>query len=371
MSTTRHAQPGSELAPERGLSSPKISGINIGLNIVIKVAQAHDEPARRAMIWCVNYANNVARCTADALSHKLGLTKGQIRSALTDPESEDLDLFVDRVQRLRAEFEATITDLVRTEVNAEVSAAMKYALAKTKLVEIIGKTRMGKSECARVCGCATSTAASGSSAPRMIPSADSFLNSPPSSGIGVSSAKKTGLFRAQTKGCFGPHGITALVCDEAHRSGLPTSVPSPSGSSFSAPFTPTDAAARSSTSPPRSTRPASTSRSRRRAAGRPASTRAASPASTWRTPCPRGSRRRRPPLRSRGHRRRHPPARPAGPFHRGLLRRDGRDHRLRRERYGGVTIDAITKAQQKQARNTRLEMEARRLATGRGLRAVA
>ena len=68
MSSTRTAPPGSDLSPERGLSSPKIAGINIGLNLVIKVARAHDEPTRRALIWLVNYAHNVHRSTADALA---------------------------------------------------------------------------------------------------------------------------------------------------------------------------------------------------------------------------------------------------------------------------------------------------------------
>lgn len=216
MSNTRHATAGSEFAPERGLSNPRLAGINIGLHIVARVGRAHAEPMRRAMIWLVNYAQ-IHRSTADSLSDRLGISRADIRSALTDPEFEDTERFVAAVRDLRAEFEATIPHLVETEVHTQVDAAMGYALRKTKIVEIIGKTRMGKSDCARVHWKRNLDRVLWFECPEDDTERTFFYELAGALGIGVSSAKKTGLYRAQVKQCFGPGGIECLIVDEAHR----------------------------------------------------------------------------------------------------------------------------------------------------------
>lgn len=216
MSSTRHAAPGAEFSAERGLSSPKLSGINIGLNIVVRVAMAHTEPMRRAMIWLANYAA-IHRSTADALAERLGLTKGDIRGALTDPEFEHPELFVERVTKFRREWEATLPALVETEVTREVGRAMNYALKKTKMIEIVGKTRMGKSESARLHWLRHLDRCLWFECPEDDTERGFFYELAAALGIGVSSAKKTGLFRAQCKVCFGPGGIECLIVDEAHR----------------------------------------------------------------------------------------------------------------------------------------------------------
>ena len=217
MSSTRTAPPNAEFAPERGLSSPKVAGINIGLNIVIGVCRAHPEPVRRALIWLANYAHNVHRSTADSLSEKLGLPKTDVRAALTNPEFDDLDTVVRQIQKLRAEFEATIPDLVDTAVSREVGLGMSYALKKPKMVEIVGNTRIGKSDCARVHWLRNLDRCLWFECPEDDTERGFFYELAAALGIGVSSAKKTGLYRAQTKGCFGPGGIECLVVDEAHR----------------------------------------------------------------------------------------------------------------------------------------------------------
>jgi hypothetical protein len=217
MSSTRTAPAGSELSVERGLSSPKIAGINIGLNIVIAISRSHPEPVRRSLIWLVNYSRNVVRCTADALAEKLDVPKASIRAALTDPECDDLPRVVTAIQKLRTEFESTITDLVDTAVAREVGLGMGYAIKRTKMVEIVGKTRIGKSDCARVHWLRNLDRCVWFECPEDDTERGFFYELAGALGIGVSSAKKTGLYRAQTKACFGPGGITCLIVDEAHR----------------------------------------------------------------------------------------------------------------------------------------------------------
>ncbi len=215
--STRHASPDAPFSPERGLSSPRIAGINIGLNIVCRTAFAHPEPMRRAMIWLANYAH-AHRTTADALSQQIGISKGDIRAALTNADFEDTALFIERVQAFRASWEATLPNtLVETEVTREVNRAMGYALKRTKIIEIVGKTRMGKSESARLHWLRHLDRCLWFDCPEDDTERGFFYELAAALGIGVSSAKKTGLFRAQTKACFGPGGIECLIVDEAHR----------------------------------------------------------------------------------------------------------------------------------------------------------
>src|SRR5690348_6910929 len=115
MSSTRYALPNSDpdAAPERFLANAKLRGIQIGLNVITRVARVRSERERAAMIWLHNYAR-FQNLTADALSDELDLSKPDIRAALTDPES-DMQRFVRQVEKLRGEFEAKLDEPVRTK----------------------------------------------------------------------------------------------------------------------------------------------------------------------------------------------------------------------------------------------------------------
>jgi hypothetical protein len=65
----------------------ELRGIQIGLNVITRVARVRTERERSAMIWLHNYAR-LENLTADALSDELDLSKPDIRAALTDPEAD-------------------------------------------------------------------------------------------------------------------------------------------------------------------------------------------------------------------------------------------------------------------------------------------
>src|ERR1041384_5363250 len=115
---TRYASTpeGSESAPERFLASGKLRGINIGLNVITRVARVRPERERNAMIWLHNYAR-LENLTADALSDELDLSKPDIRTSLTDPDCEPqlLNKFIRSVETKRKEFESNLPDLVATK----------------------------------------------------------------------------------------------------------------------------------------------------------------------------------------------------------------------------------------------------------------
>lgn len=217
MSSTRYAPTDSDPsnAPERNLQKSKLRGLQIGLNIVCRVARVRPEEERRAMIWLANYAT-VMQVTADALSEEIDLEKGYIRSCLTDPD-EDLKNFVRCVKRFRTSFEASIPQMVNTKVNQEVSTAFRYAAHKISMVEVVGKNRMGKSDCARTHWLKNLDRCVWFECPSANDDRTFTFDLGRALGIAVNSGKKAVQVKPQIKACFGPNLINLLIVDEAHR----------------------------------------------------------------------------------------------------------------------------------------------------------
>lgn len=217
MPSTRHAATpeASEAAPWRNLSADKLKGIQIGLNIITRVARIRTERERSCMIWLHNYAR-LQNLTADALSTELDLSKPEIRAALTDPDA-DLARFVRQVEIIRQKFEAGLKPLVDTEPTKIVRSGLAMALKHKKIVDVIGFTRIGKS----------------------VPALDwfkrnamdrgIFFNCPSDEsdrnfiwewaramGIGAGTGKKTCQIIPQIRSCLGTGMIELIVVDEGH-----------------------------------------------------------------------------------------------------------------------------------------------------------
>ncbi len=214
---TRYAPPGAnpEAAPERHLSSAALRGINIGLNVVVRVAAVRTERERRAMIWLTNYAR-LQGLTADALSERIGLSQDDIRSALTDPDI-DLRPFVRAVEGARANFEKFLPQLVRTAVTRDVLEAIGYAGETPGIVEIIGHNRTGKTESAWYQFLRLLDRALWIDCPEDDSDRTFLFEIARAAGIGTGTNKKPDQLRAQVKAIFGDPGISVLFVDEAHR----------------------------------------------------------------------------------------------------------------------------------------------------------
>lgn len=214
---TRYAPPGAnpEAAPERHLSGAALRGINIGLNVVVRVAAVRTERERRAMIWLTNYAR-LQGLTADALSERIGLSQDDIRSALTDPDI-DLRPFVRAVEGARANFEKFIPQLVRTAVTRDVLEAIGYAGETPGIVEIIGHNRTGKTESAWYQFLRLLDRALWIDCPEDDSDRTFLFEIARAAGIGTGTNKKPDQLRAQVKAIFGDPGISVLFVDEAHR----------------------------------------------------------------------------------------------------------------------------------------------------------
>lgn len=145
MSSTRYASDPDDFSPERHLASAKITGINIGLNIIGRVARARTPDQRRAMVWLHNYAR-LRQLTADALGSELSLSHYEIRDALTNPASDSIDKFCEAVSKARAEFESNLPRLAKNRIFRKTRDAMREAHEDKIMGLIIGAERIGKSE---------------------------------------------------------------------------------------------------------------------------------------------------------------------------------------------------------------------------------
>ena len=191
------------------------SGIEIGLNIICRVGRTRPEPERRAMIWCANYAKE-RNLNVDQLSEELGLSKRDIRSALTDPH-EDLSRFMEAIGRVRAAFEAAIPAWVETTPARVAREAVHHAIRRSACVEYVANSRMGKSRSvereywrymdrAIMFECPT-----GDSERELHESLAREL------GISCNTGKKSHQVRVQIAACCAPDMISLIIVDEFHR----------------------------------------------------------------------------------------------------------------------------------------------------------
>jgi len=235
MSNTRY-NPNGDFKPEALLASSRLRGIAVGMNIVCKVASVLPEEERRAMIWLANYATLIG-ITADALSERLDLDKAEIRAALTDPEA-DRTRFVRQVVGLRESFEARLDlqhraegnpfrpgttffaaygKLADTKVSRKVRNSVRFADRSAQIIEIIGKTRMGKSVSAAHQFFRMLDRAIWVHTPKQGTERDFVSEIARSCGISVGTAEKVFRIAPRIEACLGPNLIRVIFFDEAHR----------------------------------------------------------------------------------------------------------------------------------------------------------
>lgn len=240
MPNTRYAQPGDDpdKSPERFLASGRVRGLNIGLNIVTRIARVLSQAERDAMIWLTNFAH-LRDLTADALCGELELEKVTIRQALTDPEA-DRTAFVRAVAKLRGEFavelkrERAVTEpsryalsgkfdealrkIANTLVHRKIGNAVKLALREPQIIEVLGKTRLGKSIAARQLYLENLHQAAWLHCPKPGPERVFLAALAGVLGIGTGgNAMKSWQIEPKITSAFGQNRIRLLFVDEGHR----------------------------------------------------------------------------------------------------------------------------------------------------------
>lgn len=237
MSSTRHAQPGADESPERYLSSPRLRGIAVSTAIVARVAHVLPAAERAAMLWLCAYAR-LREVTADALGTELAMEPKTIRQALTNPEYDRAE-FVSQVEKLRARFEAeldrqrpadepspfgllpvfdkALAQIANTSIARKITNAVAFATKSPQIVEIIGRTRIGKSISARHVFLRNLHRAAWLHCPR--PDVErSFLEALAESlGVSLGTNYKNSELNPKIEACFGMNRINLLFVDEGHK----------------------------------------------------------------------------------------------------------------------------------------------------------
>jgi hypothetical protein len=206
------SEPGSELAVN---GFTQRNNIQIGMNVVVRAARTRSERERGAILWLANYARR-EKLTADALTEALGLDRAAIRAALTNPEA-DIKQFVGKVESLRTVLDANLKEPANTRVHRDVTEALEFATESGAIVEVIGKTRMGKTESAEhfhlknlqrsiYCVCPATDSYS-----------DFIFALGRACGVSVGGGKMVTQIEAQIRAMFGRGGLTFLIMDEGQR----------------------------------------------------------------------------------------------------------------------------------------------------------
>lgn len=118
--------------------------IDISLHFIGTAARVRTEEQNRACVWLHNYAR-LMQVAADTLTADLGLTRSEIRDALTNPGCEHMDRFVASVKALRVKFETGLWTPCANRVSRAVRRAMQESYEDRTCSLLIGPERVGKS----------------------------------------------------------------------------------------------------------------------------------------------------------------------------------------------------------------------------------
>lgn len=211
-----------EFPPEKFMSDPKVSGLNVGLNIAIHTGRAYPIDVVRARIWLINYAR-IHGVTGHALADTLGMERSQLLLCLSSTHG-DIDTFLTKVAALRKHFESTIRPLAPTTGAKLVRKVVAFALEQKTPCDVLGKWRSGKSHPAWECFLRNMDRAvwflcpSGNDDRTFV----AFLARAFSIGTGTS--MKPGQLRPKIFACLGARGVDLVITDEAQRL-WPTAAP--------------------------------------------------------------------------------------------------------------------------------------------------
>lgn len=222
--------------PGAFLNKSQLRGIRIGTNIVAQVARVRTEAERSAMLWLTNYAR-LLDLPADALSDRLDINATGIREALTDPDA-DLSGFISAVKTLRASFEAGLKaprgsvenpfakstpfhdgygPVADTKVRRKIRNALKFALDEVQIAEIVGETREGKTVCAAHDFLSSLDDTVWFTCPAGGTEIDFVRQLGAALGVGLGGThEKAGRIRAKIEECVGPRRVRRIIVDEGH-----------------------------------------------------------------------------------------------------------------------------------------------------------
>jgi hypothetical protein len=188
--------------------------IQVGFNTVIRATRPRPERERNAIRWLAAYAQR-EQITADALTEQLVSDRATIRAALTNPDA-DVKQLVGKIESLRAVLDSNLRPPADTTFCKTVNKALRFALDKGQLVEIIAKTRDGKTTPADYFHLKNLHQCIYFVCPATESYSDFIFAIARACGVSVGNGKTVTQIEAQIRAMFGRLGIRMLICDEGH-----------------------------------------------------------------------------------------------------------------------------------------------------------
>jgi hypothetical protein len=188
--------------------------IQVGINLVARVARTRPPRERDALLWLANYAHR-EQLTADTLTDHLQCERADIRAALTNPTA-GIKHIVSRIESLRAIMDAKLRDPADTAFSRLIKKACRYAMEKGVITEVIAKTRMGKTQCADAIHLRNLHRAIYVSCPATESYSDWIFALGRAAGVSVGGGKRVTQIEAQLRSMFGKGAFNFLLVDEGH-----------------------------------------------------------------------------------------------------------------------------------------------------------
>ncbi len=238
MSTTRYAASNADpdASPERYLASASLRG-PVPLSIICRVSSVLPAAQREAMIWLSGFAR-LRELTGESLAAELRMPGDEVREALTNPAC-DRELFFIRVSEQRARFDEELArqrrpgeqscfslvpafddalcQIADTSIARKIGNAVSMCSTKPQIIEIIGKTRIGKSIAGRRQFLANLHRAAWLNCPKHGTERDFLTGLAGCLGMSFGSAFKNSQIMPKIGACFGRNRVNLLFIDEGQR----------------------------------------------------------------------------------------------------------------------------------------------------------
>lgn len=224
-----------QLHPESLRNVASAVDLCISLKAVCWAARVRPEAERRAMIWLGQFANRwprirkiwddrdltpplelIGAMPLARIASELRMEPSALHACLTNPDTDRAE-FIQRVNELRARFEAAIPPHASTEASQVVDRAFHFTLRRRRMSLCLGKWRTGKTSTAELLWLRNLDRAVWLDTPAEAGLHSFYRDLTASLGIGrrTMKAQVSRIVSGITE-CFGLGLIEMIVCDEAH-----------------------------------------------------------------------------------------------------------------------------------------------------------
>lgn len=189
--------------------------IQVSGSVVINVGRTREKPDRDAINWLFFYQLR-EQMTAKRLVDLVGVDATSLRAAFTRPDF-DVSALVPKIEKLRAKAEAFVRQPAESDVFALCARGFRIAKETHSMVEVIVKTREGKTTAADWCHLKNMHDTVYVYCRNEKNERDFIWGVARAHGLAVGNGNTLTQLREQIRSMYGNGGLAALILDESHR----------------------------------------------------------------------------------------------------------------------------------------------------------